>query len=150
MCLNQDVRKHKDASSVYYILPTYDEATLECAQTRQYSSVWTILGLLNAINTTMNVVYPCVNGTMDLSFTNLNMKLRPKDPVSKRPIKTMWSSTLSPVPGQIWRPNHSVPIAPKSAVTETKTNTSQRLNFAFNTLKSRGSLLKHLMCCLQG
>lgn len=65
MCLKQDVRKHKDASSVYYILPTYDEATLECAQTRQYSSVWTILGLLNVINTTTDVVhvYPCVNGT---------------------------------------------------------------------------------------
>lgn len=101
MCLNQDIRKHKDASSFYYISPTYEEATLECAQIGQYSSVWTILGLFNVINTAMDVVYPCVNGAKDLSFIKLNMKLRPKDPVSKRPIKIMWTSTLPPVPGQM-------------------------------------------------
>lgn len=68
MCLNTDIRTHKDASSYYYLAPTYDFAVMECAHIGRYSCVWTILALSNVINTNMDVLYPCVNGTKDLAF----------------------------------------------------------------------------------
>lgn len=130
MCLNTDIRTHKDASSFYYLAPTYDLAVIECAHIGRYSCVWTILALSNVINTNMDVLYPCVNGTKDLAFLKLNMELRPNDPVCERPIKIMWSNTSPPMENKTWTPNHFVPIVPKSAAAETSKNLA--FNFGFN------------------
>lgn len=119
MVLNKDgIKRTRDSASYSFLSPSYNEAVLDCAKVGAYSSVWTIIGLSNVLDLPIRTIYPAVNNSKhDLAVVKFNTTFYPKcDKTTFKPkdgedhLTIMWTNTMSPKPGNIWCPNHFVPL----------------------------------------
>ncbi|KAL4234157.1 hypothetical protein ACF0H5_005810 [Mactra antiquata] len=95
--------------------PDLDQECITCTKQGSKSSMFMFIAMSKVLNTTFNIVYPSVNGTNNYTYKVMNTLLRPPfaDP-EKGSMALMWTSMYLPTcpsgNGQIWVPNHIVPL----------------------------------------
>ena len=96
---------------------SFQEACIATTKMSAYSSAWTIHALASVIGMNINCVYPRINGYCDKYARALDRLIEPREKVHERnQIAIMWSNTRSPVDGQLWVPNHFVPVIDQNRV----------------------------------
>ena len=102
---------HPKASDLIWVSPNYVSSTIDCANPRGWSSIWTILALSQVIGRPIQSVYPPINGIQDLSYKFLNFTAVPRNCTDESAVKSvLWTRSSTHNPDRIWISDHFTPI----------------------------------------
>lgn len=91
-------------------MPTdFEETLVECARPGSYSSVCTILAVVDAIGYNINAVHPHVIGSIDVVSKILTRTHSPLTENNSHELSLMWTR-LRPMTINTWLPDHYVPL----------------------------------------
>lgn len=114
---SQRLRNHH---AYYPFSQFFDESDLDtmrsCVVDGAYSNALTILALVNALNISVNSIYPPLNGHGDLAYQTLNASIDPIENQAIKQITIMWSAAmLTPYGNElVFKPNHYVAVLPST------------------------------------
>ena len=112
--------RHQLFNKLDVLCPDFDRSCIECTKLGSWASAWEMIALSNALNITVQSIYPAVSGSNSMQFKTLNHQFRPPfaDP-EKGKITIMWTHTVLPDNNafqtkkrakRMWFPNHFVPL----------------------------------------
>jgi hypothetical protein len=111
-------------SDIAIVSPELADECMKTSRDGSYSSAWTIAAAASVIYREIRSVYPPINGVRDKTIMILDRSYHPRRPlpVKRKPpqVVIMWTSTLRPMKGRMWVPNHFVPLLEIDAGTVTQ------------------------------
>ena len=89
--------RHQLFNKLDVLCPDFDRSCIECTKLGSWASAWEMIALSNALNITVQSIYPAVSGSNSMQFKTLNHQFRPPfaDP-DKGKITIMWTRTVLP------------------------------------------------------
>lgn len=128
---------HNADTRLHLASPDFEEACLNCALPREYSSGWTMHAASSVVSREIISVYPAINGLFDKCMSILNRAFLPRCEVRQDPIYIMWSGNLK-LGEQIWTPNHFVPLMLLPPLGHISIDSTPLLNTIASTPQSLG------------
>ncbi len=104
-------QEHK-AKGFDLVSPSFETALRDTASKSGFSSAWTVQAASTVIKKKIRSIFPPVNGQVDATAQILNTTVSPINlPDCTSEVKIMWTR-LGPSSGNVWTPNHFVPLVP--------------------------------------